>query len=210
MRSLLRHLAIFSGRPTLAGPGKRGRNHAGRRPGRAGRRDDALARMPGASAFAVPTARWRPIPSRWRGSRTSISGWGGRCMRGIMTLGSGDDAGLPRLALLGQRCARSVAPEEEKKTEISGWMVAVNLDHLAWFLHLHVQVCAAAGGHQAEEPLSRLRQPDPVQRGGRRHPHLPVPAVYLGHLAAARHQARLPVSRRRAQDRLRLRDTTIR
>ena len=48
-------------------------------------------------------------------------------VRGIMTLGTGHDAGLPRAALFGQRALDQLTPEEEKKTEISGWIMAVNL-----------------------------------------------------------------------------------
>ncbi len=116
-------------------------------------------------------------------------------MRGIMTLGQAMTLGFRALRYSANVALDELTPDEEKKTEISGWVIAVNLILSLGIFHLHVQVCAAAGGHKAEEPLSRLRQSDLFNVVDGVIRISAVPAVHLGHLAVGRYQAGLPVSR---------------
>ncbi len=74
--------------------------------------------------------------------------------------GTGDDPGLPRVALFGQRGHRSVAGrrrEEDRNQRLGDWRQP---RALARDSSSSCTSFAAAGRHQAEEPLSRVRQPD--------------------------------------------------
>ena len=127
-------------------------------------------------------------------------------IRGVMTLGQAMTLGFRALRYSADVALDQVPPDENgKKVEISGWVAALNIILSVGFFIFAVQVCSPGRGHQAEEHLSRVRQPGAVQRGRRRHSHRVVPAVYLGRFADARHSAGVPVSRRRAQDRVRVR-----
>ncbi len=150
--------AVFSGRPTLARSGKRGGN-TGRRPGRARRRHDALA------------ARLGHLHSPARRHAGDALGAAGEAFRAAQMdgladrprhhdAGPGHDAGLPRPALFGQR--RHGRAYHRRREEDRGQRLGARHQRHAFarLLHLHVQVRAAARGHQAEEPLSCLRQPD--------------------------------------------------
>ncbi len=128
-------------------------------------------------------------------------------IRGIITLGQAMKLGFRALRYSANVAMDGLSAEEEKEDRDQRLDRGRERHFFARLLHLHVQVPAAAGGDQAEERLSRVRQPDPVQRGGRRHPYRAVPVVHLGNFVLERHSARLPVSRRRAQDGLCLRVT---
>ncbi len=127
-------------------------------------------------------------------------------VRGIMTLGQAMTLGFRALRYSADVALDQLPMEEGKKTEISGWMIAVNLIlSLGFFIFMYKFVpLLAATKLKNHYPAFGNQILFNVVDGA--DPHRTVPAVYLGHLAVGRHQAGLSIPRRRAQDGIRLRD----
>ena len=116
--------------------------------------------------------------------------------------------GCPAEAKRGGSCPnrRNLPPRSrEKAATISGWLAAGNvIISLAFFIFMYkyLPLLAATELKKVDPALGGQHR---VQPGRWRDPPDPVPAVHLGRFAVPRYSPRLPVSRRRAQNRIRLR-----
>ena len=127
-------------------------------------------------------------------------------VRGIMTLGNAMALGFRALRYSANVQLDDLPPEEEKKTEISGWVLAVNVIlSLGFFIFMYKFVpLLAATKLKNHYPVFGNQILFNVVDGVIRI------ALFLlfiwGISLMARHQAGVPLSRRRAQDGLRLRE----
>ncbi len=127
-------------------------------------------------------------------------------IRGVMTLGHAMVLGFRALRYSADVALDQVPPDENgKKVEISGWVAALNIIlSVGFFIFLYKFVpLVAATKLKNIYPVFGSQVLFNVVDGVIRIAL--VPAVYLGRVADARHPAGVPVSRRRAQNGVRVR-----
>ena len=121
MRSLLRHLRFLAAVQLLPAL-ESGEETTGRRTGRAGRRDDALAACVGhLHSQADGTLATHSEPLEQLSDKHKWMAW--PFVRGMMTLGQAMALGFRALRYSANVALGELPPEEEKKTEISGWVL---------------------------------------------------------------------------------------
>ena len=128
-------------------------------------------------------------------------------IRGIVTLGSAMVLGFKAL-----RYSADVAMEDEKtasgeKLEMNGWVAAFNIALSLGFFIFMYKFLPFAAARSLRHWAPSDRQLRAVCPGGRHHPPRHLPRLHLAHLALERYPPRLPVPRRRTQNRLRLRES---